>query len=233
MFQATKLAALVFLGLAAQTLALPGSPSSYGGSDGSSSTTGGATTPDLTCSLEYKTDSSIGETTYTTYKATTVYVPSVYSSPVPTTETKSYQTTIVVTNTVTSAKSKPYIATSTGYSYFDTTTAIRKVYSTYKVTTIVSTIPIESTSTGYSTVEGSSAYTKTLTKYSAEVVTTAVPETKTSDVSTTEIGTGYEVVTTQKPSVGSSECVETKPFTYYTTKTESKCAAATSYGSGW
>jgi len=82
------------------------------------------------CFPTVKTVETTGYSTVTEWKPTTIYSASAYSSPIETTETSSYDTTVLVTRTELVTVSKPYDAVSTGYSYFPTTTEVEVSYST-------------------------------------------------------------------------------------------------------
>ena len=113
----TQNLALAILSLASAVNALP----IWGGYGSWSSS---ATTFLANCSPTVKTVETSGVSTVTEWRPTTMYSPSVYSSPLPTTETSSYNTTVLVTKNEVVTVSKPYEAVSTGYSYYPTVTEI-------------------------------------------------------------------------------------------------------------
>lgn len=239
----THTLALAILGLSSAVQARP----NWGGYGSRSSTATGSLT---TCSATVKTVETSGVSTVTEWKPTTVYSASVYSSPVPTTETSKYDTTILITKTEVVTVSKPYETVSTGYSYYATVTEVESTCSEfppalkherpftdtpkaeYSTTTIISTIPYTTVSTFTSSITGSYESTTTVTAYSSEVDTSTCTETETSALETVVVGTGYSLFTTSAAFPTSTPCVETKPWTTTVASTESVCHTATA-GYGW
>jgi hypothetical protein len=258
MFSTKKLATSAFFSLTSLVSALPGTPAGYGTTTTKSTwtTSKTTTTPTTSCSTFVTTEYSTGVTTVTTYKDVTTWVPTTYESDVPKTYTTKSCSKETGSKVETRPVTAPYTDVSTDYHTSLSTKSITVTKGsmkhlpcqlftfcshantclpeTAKPTVITTTVLVDDVSVEVSTVTASVPYVTTKTGVSTGYTTITKPNHGQTCAEVTKTKTDHSSIVTSTPSVTSSLCSETKPYTTDIVKTESKCTTIGGPGGyGW